>query len=381
MSFEADGISVSFHFDKHVERRDEMDAKQISKMIQNKNVALQQQLWRDLMDGIAFYNSEKYSSFSSGDMLSHNEEERAARFWNPLAEKIIPAIRYYTHLNGMFSEKFVHDGTFYSFIDQQLNHYEFAQQFDHKAYYPLLFNGVVQPDVIASRINGIWVNHRFSQITEADVVRSCGELEEVIIKPSRGSCGGMGVSFFRAIQREELHNYLRSTSIDIVIQKVIQQHPVLRSFHRESVNTIRFSTLLWKGKSMVLSAVLRMGAGNNRVDNASAGGSVCGIDTDGNTKRNVFQKNGDDIFVRAEQSPVAIPGFQEATELVLKLCYRVPYCRMVAWDIAIDASGTPIFIEANLKRGEIDFLQWCNGPLFGDYTEEIWRSLVKKCNL
>lgn len=37
---------------------------------------------------------------------------------------------------------------------------------------------------------------------------------------------------------------------------------------------------------------------------------------------------------------------------------------MVSWDIAIDKDGDPVLIEANMRKGGINFHQFNNGPMF-----------------
>ena len=51
---------------------------------------------------------------------------------------------------------------------------------------------------------------------------------------------------------------------------------------------------------------------------------------------------------------------------------------MASWDLAIDKNGEPVLIEVNLMYQGIGFLQINNGPLFGDYTEDILDRCIKR---
>ena len=53
------------------------------------------------------------------------------------------------------------------------------------------------------------------------------------------------------------------------------------------------------------------------------------------------------------------------------------YFDMVSWDVAINKNNKPKIIEINLSGQEINFHQFSNGPLFGDYTEQIISKLHK----
>ncbi len=66
-----------------------------------------------------------------------------------------------------------------------------------------------------------------------------------------------------------------------------------------------------------------------------------------------------------------VPSYAEACSLAVSLHRRLPGFGMVSWDVAIDAEGSPVLIESNLRYQEINFLQLNNGPLFGRYTDEV----------
>ena len=55
---------------------------------------------------------------------------------------------------------------------------------------------------------------------------------------------------------------------------------------------------------------------------------------------------------------------------------------MISWDFAVDINAEPILIEINLRFQGINGGQLCNGPLFGDLTDEILREVfTNKCNV
>lgn len=199
----------------------------------------------------------------------------------------------------------------------------------------------------------------------------------MILKPSSCYCGGKGIFFWNKEENDdqELKEILLKKQVDFVVQEVVRQHEELKRIHKESLNTIRLQTLLWKNEVHVLSSVLRMGSGNNRVDNVSSGGMACGILPDGRLKEVAF----DGLFNRYDKHPqggvfnqYTVPNFDKCIELVKYLSPRFQeYSKMIGWDIAIEETGEPVLIECNLNFQELEFHQLCNGPLFGSITDEV----------
>lgn len=134
-------------------------------------------------------------------------------------------------------------------------------------------------------------------------------------------------------------------------------------------------TLLFNNKVQILSSVFRMGVNSSRVDNASSGGIVCGIEENGQLKNIAYDTKGNRYDCHPQGmnfADVVIPNFHECVDLVKQLAPRfVSVSRLISWDIAIAEDSHPILIEANLSFGEIDFHQMNNGPIFGEMTDEI----------
>ena len=55
------------------------------------------------------------------------------------------------------------------------------------------------------------------------------------------------------------------------------------------------------------------------------------------------------------------------------LHHQAPFFKLISWDIGIDKDDEPVLIEYNCHGQSIDF-QAVNGPLFGEYTEEVLQS-------
>ena len=163
---------------------------------------------------------------------------------------------------------------------------------------------------------------------------------------------------------------------DYIVQSIVEQHPILNKIHSHSLNTIRICSILMPDGVHILSAVLRMGVGKSRVDNATSPdnikfeGATVGITTSGCLKEyaygyytgNRFATHpGGFVFKDAQ-----IPSFDKTLSLIQHIHPRIGNFRLVSWDFAIRKDGEPILIEANMRKGGINFHQFNNGPLFAN---------------
>ena len=72
--------------------------------------------------------------------------------------------------------------------------------------------------------------------------------------------------------------------------------------------------------------------------------------------------------IESEIDNYLIPSFPQILDFVKELHFRLPYFRLIGWDVSVDMEGNPVMIEWN-RSAELS--QVAHGPAFGDYTEEI----------
>ena len=194
--------------------------------------------------------------------------------------------------------------------------------------------------------------------------------------------------FFHRHKLQSKCNWKNRNEKDYIVQAIVKQHPALENVHNGSLNTIRICTLLLEDGVHVLSSVLRMGVGKSKVDNATAGdnylydGMTCGINHDGTLKKyahgyytgNAFVEHPDGLVFEGYR----VPSYEKAVTLVKGIHPIIGHFRLVSWDIAIDEYEQPLLIEANMRKGSINFHQFNNGPLFGDLTDRVLKEVFKK---
>ena len=197
------------------------------------------------------------------------------------------------------------------------------------------------------------------------------------------SCGSGVKSFSLPKEKSQMIKYLDSIDENVVIQEGIKQHEILSRLNPESVNTIRIITHLTnKGDVKMRSAILRMGRKNSIVDNASSGGVTVGIMPDGRLKPEGYDVKGNRYSCHPDSkikfNEIVIPNFQKLIDNIKQMQWFLPQFRMPSWDIAIDSEGNPRIVEVNMNKGQLEFHQLDNGPIFGEDTEEVLKEVFTK---
>ena len=313
--------------------------------------------------------------------LTEEEKEEIGEFYKkhglPLSTYAFH--EFYKVLNGMHDPRYLTEDVYYDLFDKRFNDWNAAKYIDDKTLYRLIFAGIPQPSLLGYRQNGFWFNEAGDPISSEELKRICASRKDIFIKQARQSYGGKGV---HCIAGNSL-NPAELPKDSLVIQEALSQSPQLASINPSSVNTLRVLTFLRKdGTVKICSSILRMGRGGSRVDNASSGGITIGIREDGTLKDVAFSVTGEAFTEHPSSnvrfSGISIPNYDKVLDFVTALSARIPYFRLVSWDVALDTNNDPVLIEANLCDGELDFHQFNNGPVFGDETEAILREALKR---
>lgn len=349
-------------------------------------------IYTNFFDGIETFAANTISNLQENSYLrkycdntkklSSDQIKEIKKFWAPYC-KISPKwALYYSAKNGQFDPRYIPNTLYYTKIDQYFNSRKLGYGFNDKNYYSKIFDGIKQPKVLVRKVNGFILDENYHILTIDKAKEIILQNDEVICKPSQESGSGRGIKFFTPQSISEIYEFLNSKEYDnYVVQCLLKQHKDLNRIHKDSVNCIRICSILLDDGVYILSSVLRMGFGNSKVDNATSkdnsayDGMSCGIDETGKLKKYAYgyykgnrmiQHPGGVIF-----EGYKIPSFDKAIELVKECHPRISNFRLVSWDIAIDEDGNPVLIEANMRKGSINFHQFNNGPLFGDLTEKI----------
>ena len=350
--------------------------------------------YRVLMPYWNYSNSSYLAKTDNIKPISSADLDEINAFWDNVFSSRLPKekreklidYRYYNVYNKILAEgeqlsQYIPDTFFYLFVDEYYTNPQHSNPCDDKNLYDLYFHDVNRPQTVFRKLNEIYLDENYNEITLDDAINRAKDCEEVILKIGKFSYGGKGVMFWKSDDSEvsKMTEFMKNCR-DVVCQKVIKQHSDLSRLNPTSVNTVRIMTLMQGRHVHVLSGVLRMGINGSRTDNASSGGIVCGIKPTGQLKEVAYDTSANKYERHPQRTSfesVTVPNYSECVNLTLSLAKRLSsISRLISWDLAIDEKGHPLLLEANFSGGELDFHQLCNGPILGDVTQDVLRDVL-----
>lgn len=300
-------------------------------------------------------------------------------------EKVIPYWKKYNlrppiYWFRLFSQDGIHtdpryipEDLWYGTILPYYSNMFFRRPYEDKCMHNVLFPKLKRPRTIVKNIAGQFYTDDLSTLTSAEAVKACEEENAFIIKPSIDSGAGRLIQFYDKDKnsKSDIKKMFSDLKANFIVQEIIDQHSVLSSLHANSLNTIRILSFFFEGDVHILSAIVRMGGGDSRIDNVTSGGMQCGIDMSGQCNRLACTKKRDWV----EESPdgarfadIKMPAFDKILEIVKEEHCKLPHFRLIGWDFSVDKSGDPVFIEYNVCPGAN---QMTCGPTFGEITERV----------
>ncbi len=298
---------------------------------------------------------------------------------------------YCAVINGISSINYVPENIYYSKIEPVLNNKSFALSYADKNFYENHFKELKSlfPETILRGINGQFYDNEYNLlINQKEIKDVLKEETDYILKPAVETSGGAKVILIRSNEKSllvdgkelsppEFINYLSNEyQVNFVLQKKIVANSWYSDFNTSSLNTVRLYTYrsVKDQKVYPLQAVIRFGKPGSLVDNQAAGGLTFGINSDAKINSFALDKYGKKYthfdFLAAKSND-SIPGIDEMKNYARNLASKYYYHRLLGFDFCVDNSNRVRLLEINCKNIEINFLQMNNGPLFGDFTDEI----------
>lgn len=272
-----------------------------------------------------------------------------------------------------YDPRYIPDDFWFSDILPYYSNHHFSGLGTDKCLHGVWFPDVKRPHTVAANIAGVFYDENREIITREEAARRCVEYKRFLIKPSIGSYEGRGIRFFdnETISEAGMLGAFDEFGTNFIAQEAIIQHAEISKLNASSLNTVRMVTFLFEGEVYLLSAILRIGASDSRVDNVGAGGYACPIEEGGRLSSRAVNRKSEwceenDRGVRFDS--VVIPGFDKALATVKRLHKRMAHFKIIGWDIGIDNTAEPVLIEFNTSPGQN---QYSCGPTFGDLTERV----------
>lgn len=332
---------------------------------------------REMEEQIVIRNF-KSDAFTS---LSKQEKQSILDLWGGISKHIsFKEYEVFKKING-HDPKYLSHNLYLPLISRRLNDYYYTNFFEDKGLLGYLNRNknLSFPYCYVRCIKGEYYTDDMHQITKDEAIEICSAQENLLVKHSRFSSGGQGVSLYQLQgmninERKVICKKILNTSYDIVVQELLHQNPNMARFNNSSVNTLRVTSLYLNGVATIQNVILRIGKPGSYVDNMASGGLVIGVALDGKlseyaiglTLEKVTEYNGV-IFrnTRLEFVPKVLEMIVSSHKDIF------PLCKFIGWDVCIDDAGKPVIIEVNTSQPGISGEQLCGGPIFGDRTEEV----------
>ena len=332
---------------------------------------------------------QKFSHYLPDEFVVEEEDNRKNDFFKQYGFRTSNYVNdLYYRYNGIKSDKYIPSDLYLFYIFPSLVSREMMFAYIDKNNYEMLFPNIAQPKVIVRNQNGYYsygLEGGFKLLTQNEAIDVLSNYSSFIIKPSNDTGGGKGVRKV-TVQNgmtnkgETLEELFKSYIQDFVVQEVVEQYEPFNQLNRNSLNTMRIITYRRNGNEFVfLGAFIRFGVNGAEVDNMGMGGLACKVASDGLIEDRVYYTRHFRLGSLKELFGIEqlyVPNFQCVLDFCYNLHSQLNYFDLCGWDIAIGKDGKPVFIELN-QYPDCESFQITNGPMFGEYTDEIMEKVSK----
>ena len=280
---------------------------------------------------------------------------------------------YCNHMDH-YDPRFIPDALWFGKILPYYNSILLLRAYTDKGMLDRFLPFVKQPETVIKNVAGHFYTGDNRLITREEAVALCLKEDRLIFKPSLYSGGGRHIQFYEKNEMDEstVSRYFDEYDLGYIAQRIVRQHPDLARIHPQSLNSIRVITFHFQGEIHLLSAQLRMGSGDAKVDNVSSGGCACAIKEDGwlfdrsvNRKSEWFYEHPSGL----KFSEIRVPNYDKVRETAVRLHQAMPYFDIIGWDFSVCEDGEPLLVEFNVMPDQNQI--GCGMPTFGDLTEAV----------
>lgn len=283
---------------------------------------------------------------------------------------------FYAKKSGKEDFRYIPEDVFYTKIEPFFNNLKFCKAYSDKSLYSLWFQGAVLPKTIFKNVAGVNYDDDFNVLDKESALELLSNERKLIFKASIESGGGKNID---VLELEDEGSWAQRIALAIeefdenfVVQRFLEQHPIMGSLNPSSVNTIRMMTLFLDDEVHVLSSHVRIGVDGAFYDH---GGIVCGVSEDGILSDVAYKYKVGDVITEHPQghpfSGIEVPSYKEMKAQAIRQHKKFAHFKLISWDFAVDSESRPVLIEYNLRWQGLNHHQLTDGPLFGDLTDKV----------
>lgn len=246
---------------------------------------------------------------------------------------------YFESSNKKQRASYITRGANNSYI-KKLNNPKYGYIFDDKIEFNKKFNKYIGRDYIDIRDNDF---DKFKIFVKKH--------KTIILKPIDLQCGKNieKIVIDKNTNLEKLYASCKKKG-QYLIEECIKQHDELNKLFPKSINTLRIVTAYKDKKTTIMFRCIRIGNGDNVVDNFNHGGMYSIINEEGIINKPAIDKKSVIYNVhpvtKTEIEGFKIPYFKETINLCKNASKVVPEVGLVGWDVAITPDG-PVLVEGN----------------------------------
>jgi hypothetical protein len=272
----------------------------------------------------------------------------------------------YSAIAGCFKEGWIPDNYWGSVVVPKLKG-DYGTVARLKALHSTIFSHGSFPDIL-SYVNGVFFDTGYRVLNPDSIKDKLFANQDRVVFKLDNSLQGRGISFFdrESFAPSKIYNLGNG-----VFQQFINQHQVFQEFARESVATVRMTTVTGDdGTTSLRACHLRLGTGT---DTHVQSKSHIRIPID--IKSGAFNSVGfTPDWLEVDCHPISkvkfqgkvIPGYDDCLRLVTNLQKRVPYTRCIGWDVTVDDKQNVRIMEWNARVNGITLGEATQGPCFSD---------------
>lgn len=317
---------------------------------------------------------KKLKVVNGGYKGTDEEFQKVKAFWKPYG---ITPKKFWYQLYGYgkngFDPRYIPDDMWFSKILPYFNNQMWGRAFADKCGYDRLFPHLNRPRTIVMNSCGRYYDSQLNIITKEEAMALCLKEHRFIAKFATFSCGGKSIEVFEdgEVTQESVKRLFEEYQMNFVIQELVEQSQEMARLNASSLNTIRIISFFFKGKTYILSSILRIGGDGARVDNYSSGGYSVNVLPSGQLNDWALNKAKGMVTTHPNGyafKDIKISSYDKIVSIIRREAARLPQISIIGWDFAVDQNEEPIFIEMNVFPGQN---QRGSGPAFGDLTEEV----------
>ena len=326
------------------------------------------------------YNLTDIQKAEIDNLFLENYGKKVPYYWH----------RYFASYTGNFDAKFIPELIYIPVIEKKFNDSKFIPAFSDKNILPLLINSaenVRTPKIYLSCVNGILRDENSMFVDKKQAVKILENLT-CFGKPTVDSNSGKMCAVYKfksgidTVSKRTAEEIIDEMGKNFCFQELVKNCEIVSKLHKNSLNTFRITTYLWKGKVWHFPVIMRIGQGKSVLDNAHQGGMFIGLSDDGIMNDCAFTEFQDRYYKHPDSGiefkGYCVPELKMALKAVETVHQIIPQLGMISWDVVVNDKGEVIIIEMNVLGQSVWLPQMAHGVgAFGDNTKEILKWVRK----